>query len=447
MSREDPLKAEKDYTSILDKQLPEITLLPYKEAVDRLLSLEKQVRQLSDLVSSKRVLIAIVDKLAESDWEYMNELIPILCKKHGQMKSSIQVFIAHIIEKMASLDENNHKELELKIKLIETIRTVSDKKIFIEVERAIVSRNLSDIYLTKKNDLDKAVEILCDLQVETYSLMKFDTKVEYILQQIKLVLMQKDYAHAKILSRKILLKTLKGFDKAEEYKATYLNYLIEISENDYEYINIVENSLKLIELPLVQKLDSFNDILVSIIYYIILSPFDNLQSDLISKIKVNPIIYKNVDEKIFKLLEIFTTNELIHWSNIETLYAKEFEQSKLFKDENNHKNLQKRIIEHNLRIINNYYNFIKLDRLSYLLQLSNDESEKYVSELVNKGMINAKINRPKGIIKFNKFENNESINSILNDWCYDVDKLLDEIDQIGHLINKEEMMHGIKQKA
>lgn len=447
MSREDPLKAEKDYTSILDKKLPEIEALPYKEAIDGFLGLEKQVRQSSDLASSKRLLTAIVDKLAGTDWEYLNELIPILCKKHGQLKSGIQVFIAHTIEKLAALNEDDKSELEMKMKLIETIRTVSDKKIFIEVERAIVSRNLSDIYLTKFDNLDKAVEILCDLQVETYSLMKFDTKVEYILQQIKLVLMQKDFGHARILSRKILLKTLKGFDKAEEYKATYLNYLIEISENDYEYITIVENTLKLIELPLVQSLDSFNDILVSIIYYIILSPFDNLQSDLISKIKINSLIYKNVDEKIFKLLEIFTTSELIHWSNIETLYTAEFSQCKLFKDSNNYKNLQKRIIEHNLRIINNYYNFIKLDRLSYLLQLSNDESEKYVSELVNKGMINAKINRPKGIIKFNKIENNESINSILNDWCYDVEKLLDEIDQIGHLINKEEMMHGIKQKA
>jgi len=89
-----------------------------------------------------------------------------------------------------------------------------------------------------------------------------------------------------------------------------------------------------------------------------------------------------------------------------------------------------------------------LDRLSYLLQLTNQQLETYVSELVNKGMIFAKINRPQGIIKFEKQNNNsENINDLLNDWCYDVDKLLEEVDSIGHLINKEEMMYGIKQRA
>ncbi|EGV64024.1 proteasome regulatory particle subunit [Yamadazyma tenuis] len=449
MSREDPLKAEKDLSSILDEQFPEIDKLDYKSAIDRYLILEKQTRQSSDLASSKRVLSAIVNKLIDNnDWDYLNELTPILSKKHGQLKSSIQSFIAQIIENLDKLDESKQSELDTKIKVIETIRTVGDKKIYIEVERAIVSKQLSDIYLNRLNDLDKAVEILCDLQVETYSLMSFQTKIEYILQQMKLVLTKKDFSQAKILSRKILLKTLKGFDKAEEYKVVYLNYLIEINENDHDYVSIVQNSLKLIESEVVQNSEEFKNILVSVIYYIILSPFDNLQSDLISKIKVNSTFSKNVDAKTFKLLEIFTTEELIHWSNIETLYSNEFKSSKIFQNPTNYKNLQKRIIEHNLRIINNYYNFIKIDRLSYLLQLSNDEAEKYVSDLVNAGMISAKINRPKGMIKFDKVgKTTDSVNTLLNDWCYDVEKLLDEIDQIGHLINKEEMMHGIKQKS
>ena len=123
-----------------------------------------------------------------NDWEYLNDLITILSKKHGQLKSSIQAFIKDVIDNLDKLDENNKQQLELKMKLIETIRTVTDKKIFVEVERAIVSRQLAKIYLNKLNDLDKAVEILCDLQVETYSLMPFSDKIEYILEQIQLTL-------------------------------------------------------------------------------------------------------------------------------------------------------------------------------------------------------------------------------------------------------------------
>lgn len=453
MSREDPLKAEKDFSATLDEQFPIIEkLTDYKSAVDKYLVLEKQTRQSSDLSSSKRVLTKIVETLTDNnDWEYLNDLITLLSKKHGQLKSSIQTLIQSVIDRLDSLDENNKKQLEMKMKIIETIRTVTDKKIFVEVERAVVSKMLSEIYLDKLDDLDKAIEILCDLQVETYSLMAFDTKIEYILDQVKLNLQKKDYNQAKILSRKILLKTLKNFEKAELYKTTYLKYLIEISVFEKDYISIVKNLLLLIEIPLVEENKSeFHEYLVSIIYYIILSPFDNYQLDLINKIKTNPNFSKNVDAKIFKLLEIFTTNELIHWSNIESLYRNDyFNKSAIFQgNEANYENLQKRCVEHNLRVINKYYQYIKLDRLSYLLQLTNQQLETYVSELVNKGMIFAKINRPQGIIKFEKQNNNsENINDLLNDWCYDVDKLLEEIDSIGHLINKEEMMYGIKQRA
>lgn len=463
MSREDPIKAEKDFSATLDEQLPLIEKSPdYKQAIDKLLVLEKQIRQSSDLALSKRVITVIVDTLTHnSDWNYLDELILSLSKKHGQLKTSIQVMIQLVTDKLEKLSNDDPAQLETKMKLIETIRTVTDKKIFVEVERATASRILSDIYLTKKNDLDKATDILCDLQVETYSLMPFQTKIEYILDQIKLTLQKKDFAQAKILSRKILLKTLKNFEKADQFKVTYLNYLLEINKHENDYIMIVKNSLLLIDIPLVKESPEYKDLLVSIIYYVILSPYDNYQSDLIHNIKLNPVFAKNVDPKIFKLLEFFTTNELIHWNSIDQEYRSQFfSKSKEFaSNETNNKNLQNRIIEHNLRVINKYYSFIKLDRLAHLLQVSTADAEVFVSDMVNKGMISAKINRPEGIIRFDKLvtaaapgaqlitSNSENINDLLNNWMYDVDKLLEEVDSIGHLINKEEMMYGIKQNS
>lgn len=463
MSREDPIKAEKDFSATLDEQLPLIEKSPdYKQAIEKYLVLEKQIRQSSDLALSKRVITKIVDTLVHhDDWDYLDELILSLSKKHGQLKTSIQVMIQLVIEKLDKLDNDKPAQLETKMKLIETIRTITDKKIFVEVERATASKVLSDIYLTKKNDLDKAADILCDLQVETYSLMPFETKIEYILNQIKLTLQKKDYNQAKILSRKILLKTLKNFERADQFKVTYLNYLLEINKHEYDYIMIVKNSLLLIEIPLVRESADYKDLLVSIVYYIILSPYDNYQSDLIHKIKLNPVFAKNVDGKVFRLLEYFTTSELIHWHNIDQEYrAQYFSKSLVFaSDESNNKNLQNRIIEHNLRIINKYYLFIQLNRLAHLLQVSPAEAESFVSDMVNKGMISAKMNRPEGIIRFDKLltaaapggqlvtSNSENINDLLNSWMYDVDKLLEEVDSIGHLINKEEMMYGIKQKS
>lgn len=457
MSREDPLKAEKDFSATLDEQLPVIAQLPYKEAIERYLVLEKQIRQSSDLPLSKRIITEIVSTLVNNDdWPALDELVTILSKKHGQMKTAIQVMIQQVISHLDKLHNDNEKQLKQKIALIETIRTVTDKKIFVEVERAEVSRLLSDIYLAQ-NNLDTATEILCDLQVETYSMMPFDTKVEYILQQMALTLQKHDYAQAKVLSRKILLKTLLGFDRADDFKATYLKDLLKINAYEKDYITSVKNSLLLMELPAIKEASDYKDLLISIVYTIVLSPYDNYQLDLIHKIKANPVFSKNVGAKIFKLLEIFTTNELIQWGKLESEYRDLFAQSPMFSDnDENLKNLQKRVVEHNLRIISKYYSFIELSRVAQLLQLDVAETETNISALVNQGMISGKINRPEGIVKFEKngttaglgklANASDDMNELLNNWIYDIDKLLDEVDSIGHLINKEEMMYGIKQK-
>lgn len=459
MSREDPIKADKDYSSILDEQFPIIGLIAnYKEAVDKYLVLEKQTRQASDLASSQRVIERIIKTLVDNeDWDYLNDLIVVLSKKHGQLKTAIQGMIKFVVDNLSELDDNNKKQLELKVKLIETIRAITDKKIFVEVERATVSRLLADIYLTRFKDLDKAVEILCGLQVETYSLMPFSDKVAYILEQIRLTLKKGDFDQAKILSRKIMLKLLKNFDKADEFKEIYLKDMIKIFVHEHEYLEIVTNLMILIEIPQVKNnTQELKDLLIDTIYYITLAPHDAHQHDLVLRLKANSTFKKESPKPIFELLEIFTTNELIHWSEIELVYNQDyFAKSAIFKEEANYKNLQKRIVEHNLRIINKYYQCIKLERLAKLLQLSVDEAEKSVSELVNSGMISAKINRPQGIVEFEiskdgalkAQQSGGHVNEVLSNWCYDMDKLLHEVDSIGHLINKEEMMHGIKQKV
>ena len=80
-----------------------------------------------------------------NDWEYLNDLITILSKKHGQLKSSIQAFIKDVIDNLDKLDENNKQQLELKMKLIETIRTVTDKRFLLKLREPLfqaVGQNL-----------------------------------------------------------------------------------------------------------------------------------------------------------------------------------------------------------------------------------------------------------------------------------------------------------------
>ena len=75
-------------------------------------------------------------------------------------------------------------------------------KIFVEVERARVTRILSNIKKSQ-GDLNSAADILCELQVETFGSMGRREKTEFILEQVALCIDRGDWTQASILSRKI----------------------------------------------------------------------------------------------------------------------------------------------------------------------------------------------------------------------------------------------------
>ena len=106
---------------------------------------------------------------------------------------------------MSFLDDT--PDLETKLSIIETLRTVTEGKIFVEVERARVTKILSDIKKAQ-GDLKAATEILCELQVETFGSMERREKTEFILAQVALCIESGDWTQAGILSRKISTKYL-----------------------------------------------------------------------------------------------------------------------------------------------------------------------------------------------------------------------------------------------
>lgn len=80
-------------------------------------------------------------------------------------------------------------------------------QIFVEVERARVTRILSDIKKSQ-GDIAAATEILCELQVETFGSMTRREKTEFILEQVSLCIQKGDWTQAGILSRKISTRYL-----------------------------------------------------------------------------------------------------------------------------------------------------------------------------------------------------------------------------------------------
>lgn len=123
------IKADKDFTKEVDAALPEAEKQAQngqtQGAVEKLLALEKQTRQASDLPSTSRVIVAIVTICKNSgDWSLLNEQVQVLSKKHGQLKQAITKMVQVV---MGFLDDA--PSLDVKLSVIETLRTVTEGKV------------------------------------------------------------------------------------------------------------------------------------------------------------------------------------------------------------------------------------------------------------------------------------------------------------------------------
>ena len=83
------------------------------------------ILQASDLASTSRIIIAIVTIAKESgDWSLLNEQVLLLSKKHGQLKQATTKMVQVV---MGFLDDTPN--LETKLSVIETLRTVTEGKV------------------------------------------------------------------------------------------------------------------------------------------------------------------------------------------------------------------------------------------------------------------------------------------------------------------------------
>lgn len=88
----------------------------------------------------------------------LNETLVSLMKKHGLLKQAVTKMIQHAISLLDTVD------LKTKLGLIDTLRLVMDGKIFVEVERARLTRVLSKMK-EDEGETVEAADILQELQV------------------------------------------------------------------------------------------------------------------------------------------------------------------------------------------------------------------------------------------------------------------------------------------
>lgn len=96
----------------------------------------------------------------------LNEQIITLSKKRSQLKAAITKMVQ---ECYGFIKDNKLPSREIELKLIETLRTVTEGKIYVEVERARLTHRLSKMQEEDK-DIQAAAKTMQELAVshETY---------------------------------------------------------------------------------------------------------------------------------------------------------------------------------------------------------------------------------------------------------------------------------------
>ena len=131
-------------------------------ALQNLLGFEKTARLSGNVAGTRELVTAMVELChASGDWQVLNETIALLAKRRAQLKQAVIAMV-----QLASTYVDAQPDQKLKVQLIDTLRSVSEGKLFVEVERARLTKLLAEMH-EAKGEVEEARKLMQDTQVET----------------------------------------------------------------------------------------------------------------------------------------------------------------------------------------------------------------------------------------------------------------------------------------
>ena len=318
-------KMEVDYSKEGEVKLAEAEKLFQENKLDQaveqvLLPFEKLTRLAGDMATTGKVLCAIVEMCFKAQrWQYLNDNMILLSKKRSLIKAAISKMIKtayELVEQTPNLD--------IKIALIESLRDITDGKIYVELERARLTLKLAHIK-EGQNKIKEACTVLQDLQVETFGSMDRKEKVNFILEQIRFCIMNKDFIRAQIISKKVSQRWFKENPEDEEIekiKIKFYRLMVLLKTQSGEYMEIARYYQSILE----GKMISNNEVerkkaIKAVLIYCLLAKHSPEQVSLLNQTFNHPTIEDDLP-MYKKLANLFITPEIIKWETLCNEYKK-----------------------------------------------------------------------------------------------------------------------------
>mmetsp|Transcript_46583 Transcript_46583/g.68838 ORF Transcript_46583/g.68838 Transcript_46583/m.68838 type:complete len:461 (+) Transcript_46583:106-1488(+) len=413
-----------------------------REALALLAALEKRCRVGNDTPSLVKVCETSLQLCKDcNDDEALAATLKTLATRRSQKSKAVSALVSKAIPWVLQgntggipLDVQNDEQKQIREKLVVALREITDGKLFLEAERARLTRALATI---KEEDglIAEAADCLQEVHVETYGALSKREKVEFILEQMRLTLAKKDYIRAAIVSGKINRKVLaeEGMDKE---KIKFFTLMTEYHRHEKDAFELSKDYHQIYLTPSIQADESLWRVAFqSTVLFLALSPYSMEQQEMLNRIKTDSNLEKI--ESCQATIELLLKKEIAAYP---TAHQGELEGLEAFlaggTDLSNHwrKTFHTRIVQHNVRVAALYYRRIHGKRLAELLGLDPMTLEKEISNMVSDGSVYAKIDRPNDIIRFAAKKSPEAV---LSDWAGDVSSLLNLVEKTTHLIHKE----------
>jgi len=181
-------KMQEDFSKDVEKLLAEVTP-QMKEAgrrdeiLERLMALEKKARTGFDGVSVSKLCCAILTMYWEAgqDCQKIHEMLVILYKRRAQLKRPMIDMVQMCMDWVSKVSEKKKK-----MEFLDGLCEVTDGKIFVEIERARLTRIKADI-LEKDGDQQAAADRMQEVQGETVAAMDKREKADFSREQMRLV--------------------------------------------------------------------------------------------------------------------------------------------------------------------------------------------------------------------------------------------------------------------
>lgn len=439
------------------------------EATEGLLAIEKKGRIAEDPVSTKLACCALLEVLhTQKNYKDMQEKMMLLTKRRGQLKEVIRAMVRQCMEYVEEHEAGAMLDRATKEDIIRTLQSITEGKIYVEIERARITRQLAAMK-EEDGDIDEAANILQEVAVETFGSMAKVEKISYILEQVRLCLEKKDYIRAQILSRKISPKAFmirsvskkgeasgeigiegtsieppaKGTPTLEELKIRYYSLMIKYYLHEKDYLEVCRSYRAILDTPqIASNTSEWENALKHAAWYSVLAPKNSDQITLLDATRQDPRmdslpLYKS-------LLDHFSKDEILWWNAISQEFADEIaSQRDIFGTQDSDVCRQAwrlRVIEHNIYTISKFYSKITLSRLAQILELQEEEAEKHICAMVTERGLSVKIDRSAGTIKFG---GNSSKSDILNAWSGKIRKVLTLLESTCQQIQKESQIHKV----